>query len=74
MLRGTPDFIGKIKNIELGENDWFLALDVVSLYKSIPHNKGLFVISDMLEGYTGIPKKKYFSPVRGSLKMQLFQI
>ena len=48
-LEDTPDFINKILSIELDENDWFLSLDVVSLYTNIPHEGGMLSVQSILE-------------------------
>ena len=37
-LKDTPDFINKIIDIQLTNEDWFLSLDVVGLYTNIPHD------------------------------------
>ena len=39
LIRDSPDFIQKTKNIELSEQDWLITLDVTSLYTNIPHHK-----------------------------------
>ena len=50
-IRDSPDFIEKVKNIKLGTDDWFLCLDVVSLYTNIPHDEGILSIRQSLQRY-----------------------
>ena len=50
----TPDFIGKIKDIKLEPNDWFLTMDVTNLYTNIPHNESIEKVHDVIKERTNM--------------------
>ena len=48
-LEDTPDFINKINSVSLSDEDWFVSLDVVSLYTNIPHDKGMHSVFELIK-------------------------
>ena len=57
-IKDTSDFLEKISNIKLEENDWLFTMDVTSLYTNIPHEEGIDCIRDLLnsKGQNCLPK------------------
>ena len=48
-IRDTPDFIQKVYNIILSENDWLVIMDVSNLYTNIPHHEGIEKVNNILQ-------------------------
>ena len=47
-IRDMGDFLEKIGNLELNQNDWIFTMDVTNLYTNIPHDEGIQCIKDLL--------------------------
>ena len=47
-IQDTNDFLYKISNIKMNENDWIFTMDVMSLYTNMPHDEGIKSIHDLL--------------------------
>ena len=47
-IQDTSDFLQKIADMELNDNNWIFTMDVMSLYTNIPHDKGIKCIHDLL--------------------------
>ena len=48
-IKDTPDFIEKIKDLRLNENEWLVSMDVTNLYTNIPHHEGIRVVSETIK-------------------------
>ncbi|CAJ0931895.1 unnamed protein product [Ranitomeya imitator] len=55
-IRDTGDFLNKIENIIISDSTILASFDVVSLYTSIEHGKGLEAVSGMLSGSDVAPE------------------
>ena len=62
-IEDTPDFLRKIQNIEMTDEDWLISLDVSSLYTNIPHKDGLRSVEMLLR----TKRKGMELPTNGSI-------
>ncbi|CAJ0937035.1 unnamed protein product, partial [Ranitomeya imitator] len=61
-IRDTGDFLNKIENVIISESTILASFDVVSLYTSIEHDKGLEAVSCMLSGSDVAPESARLIP------------
>ena len=54
-IRDMNDFLDKVRNLQIAEDEWIFSMDVSSLYTNIPHHEGVRVIRDVLRGRTSVP-------------------
>ena len=54
----TGDFLNKIKNLDVTQNDWIFVIDVTSLYTNIPHHGGIRVVSEQIQDRKGFPSNE----------------
>ena len=47
-IRDTSDFLQKISNIKINDDDWIFTMDVMSLYTNIPHDERIKSMCDLL--------------------------
>ena len=55
----TGDFLTKIKDLELNDEDWLFTMDVSSLYTNIPHHEGIKVVAETIKYRKGCPSNDY---------------
>ena len=58
-IKDSPDFIDKLTDIILQDDNWLFTMDVSGLYTNIPHTEGLQVIEDIVKNRSGKPNGIY---------------
>ena len=59
-IKDTTDFLVKVQDLTLDQNDWLLALDVTGLYTNIPHSEGIDCIDQLLRNIPHIKPSKHY--------------
>ena len=73
-IKDTPDFLEKITNLTLSEDEWLFALDVSNLYTNIPHAEGIDVVKKVIHNHTALPSNdKILSMLKMVLKCNCFR-
>ena len=68
MVKDSKDFVNKIKNINIDNNDIMVSFDVVNLFPSVPIGDVLNIIKERLEGDATLATKTSL-PVKGILDL-----
>ena len=55
----TSDFIQKVQQIVINDDDWIFTMDVTSLYTNIPHTEGISIVRETIKDRVDLPKNEY---------------
>ena len=67
-IKDTPDFLNKIKNLEIPENSLLITCDVSSMFTSIDNNDGMEAIK---QKFSDMQNHPYYKPVMELLEISL---